>query len=169
MTVLKWKEIEEIAGSVSLEIKKVLMEFKDVMPEKLPENLPLRRDVNHRIELFSTKPPAKALYRMSQPELSELKKQLKELLDDGLIVPTKSPFGASVLFQRKHDGSLRMCIDYMGFNKITIRNKYPLPLPADWFDQLSRAKVFNKVDLRSGYWQVQFAKGDEYKTTCVTR
>ncbi|RVW98232.1 Retrovirus-related Pol polyprotein from transposon 17.6 [Vitis vinifera] len=75
----------------------------------------------------------------------------------------------AVLFQKKHDGSLRMCIDYRALNKVTVKNKYPIPLIADLFDQLGRARYFTKLDLRSGYYQVRIAEGDEPKTTCVTR
>ncbi|XP_039015947.1 uncharacterized protein LOC120146474 [Hibiscus syriacus] len=106
---------------------------------------------------------------MSPPELAELRKQLDELLQAGFIRPSKSPFGAPVLFQRKHDGSLRLCVDYRALNKVTVRNKYPIPLIVDLFDQLSNAKYFTKLDLRSGYHQVRVAEGDEPKTTCVTR
>lgn len=79
---------------------------------------------------------------MSQPELAELRKQLKELLDAGLLQPAKSPYGAPVLLKKKQDGSLRMCVDYRALNKVTIRNNYPIPLVADCFDQLSKARVF---------------------------
>ena len=102
-------------------------------------------------------------YRMAPPELEELRRQLKELLDSGFIQPSKAPYGAPVLFQKKHDGSLRE------LNKVTVKNKYLIPLIADLFDQLGRAKFFTKLDLRSGYYQVRIAKGDEPKTTCVTR
>lgn len=74
-----------------------------------------------------------------------------------------------MLFQKKHDGSLRLCIDYRALNKVTIKNKYPIPLIADLFDQLGGAKFFSKLDLRPGYYQVRIAEGDEAKTTCVTR
>ncbi|XP_070010246.1 uncharacterized protein [Nicotiana sylvestris] len=94
-------------------IKKLLEENKDVMPEELPKHLPPRREVDHKIELEPmVKPPAFAPYHMAPPELEELKKQLKELLDAGLICPLKEPFGAPVLFQKKKDGSMRLCIDY---------------------------------------------------------
>lgn len=142
------------------------------MPDELHNKLPPRREVDHQIDLVPvTKPPARAPYRMShnQPELEELRKQLKELLDAGLLQPAKSPYGAPLLFQKKQDGSLRMCVDYRALNKVTIRNNYPIPLVADCFDQLSKATVFTKLDLRSGYWQVRIAEGDESKTTCVTR
>ena len=83
------------------------------MPSKLPKKLPPRREIDHKIELeLRGKPPVKAPYRMALPELEELKRQLKELLDVGYIQPSKAPYGASVLFQKKKDGSLRLCIDY---------------------------------------------------------
>ncbi|XP_020101642.1 uncharacterized protein LOC109719402 [Ananas comosus] len=95
------------------EIGAVLADFQDVMPKELPKQLPPRREVDHAIELEpGAKPPAKAPYRMAPPELEELQKQLKELLDAGFIRPSKAPYGAPVLFQRKSDGSLRLCIDY---------------------------------------------------------
>lgn len=80
---------------------------------------------------------------MAPPELAELRKQLKELLDAGFIRPSKAPYGASVLFQKKHDGPLRLCIDYWVLNKVTIKNKYPIPLIADLFDQLRGAHYFS--------------------------
>lgn len=126
--------------------------------------------MDHEIELLpGVKPPAKGPTRMAPPELAELRKQLKELLDSGFIKPSKAPFGAPVLFQKKDDGSLRLCVDYRALNKVTVRNKYPIPLIADLFDQLSHARYFTKLDLRSGYYQVRIAEGDEPKTTCVTR
>ncbi|TYK22018.1 RNA-directed DNA polymerase-like protein [Cucumis melo var. makuwa] len=81
----------------------------------------------------------------------------------------KAPYGAPVLFQKKKDGSSRLCIDYRALNKLTVRNKYPLPIITDLFDRLHGAKYFSKLDLRSGYYQVRIAEGDEPKTTCVTR
>ena len=90
--------------------------------------------------------------------LRNSRRQLKELLDAGYIRPSKSPYGAQVLFQNKHDGSFRLCIDYQTLNKITIKNKYPIPRINDLFDQLGDAKYFTKLDLRSGYYQVSIAE-----------
>ncbi|GKD20861.1 hypothetical protein Tco_1222564 [Tanacetum coccineum] len=90
-------------------------------------------------------------------------------MDAGYIRPLKAPYGAPVLFQRKKDGSLWMCIDYRALNKVTIKNKYPIPIIADMFDQLGKARYFTKLDFISGYYQVRIAEGDEAKTTCVTR
>ncbi|KAJ8499601.1 hypothetical protein OPV22_010153 [Ensete ventricosum] len=106
---------------------------------------------------------------MAPLELAELRKQLDELLIGGLIRSSKAPFGAPVLFQKKQDGSLRLCIDYRAINKMTVKNKYPIPLIVDLFDQLGKAKYFFKLDLRSGYWQVRIAEDDKAKTICVTR
>ena len=170
LAALKEDPINSMGDLIPMEVQQVLNEFKDVMPSKLPKKLPPRREEDHKIELESgAKPPAMGPYRMAPPELEELRRQLKELLDAGFIQPSKAPYGAPVLFQKKHDGSLRMCIDYRALNKVTIKNKYPIPFIADLFDQLGSAKYFTKLDLRSGYYQVRIFEGDEPKTTCVTR
>ncbi|GKV41043.1 hypothetical protein SLEP1_g48622 [Rubroshorea leprosula] len=164
------KEYSTSFLDVPQEVQGILCEFDDVMPPELPKKLPPRREVDHAIELEpGSKPPAMGLYRMAPPELEELRKQLKELLDAGFIRPSKAPYGALVLFQKKHDGTFRMCIDYRALNKITVKKKYPIPLIDDLFDKLGKARWFTKLDLRSGYWQVRIADGDEAKTTCVTR
>lgn len=148
----------------------MLEEFKDVMSSELPKRLPLRREMDHAIELeLGAKPPAMAPYHMSPSELEELRRQFKELLDEGYIQPSKAPYRAPVMFQKKHDGSLRLCIDYRALNKVTIKKRYPILLIANLFDQLGGAWYFTKLDLRSGYYQVRIAEGDEQKTTCVTQ
>ncbi len=106
---------------------------------------------------------------MSHEELKELKVQLEELLAKGYIKPSKSPYGAPVLFVHKKDGTLRMCVDYRTFNKATMKNQYPLPRIDDLFDRLLRAMVFSRIDLRSGYYQIRIAERDEEKTACRTR
>ncbi|KAL0445910.1 UNVERIFIED_CONTAM: Retrovirus-related Pol polyprotein from transposon [Sesamum latifolium] len=170
LCTLYFDEIEKASGPIPGVIKKLLKEFEDVMPDELPRKLPPKRAVDHEIELVpGTKPFARVPYRMSQPELVELRKQLKDMLESGIIKPAKSPYGAPVLFQKKANGSLRMCYDYRTLNKITVKNKYLIPLVADCFDRLSQAKYFSKIDLRSGYWQVRIKEGDEAKTTVVTR
>jgi len=139
-------------------IKQVLEEFPDVMPEEWPEDLPPRRRVDHAIEVMpGVATPAKAPYRMSHEELKELKVQLEELLTKEYIKPSKSPNGAPVLFFHKKDGTLRMCVDYRALNKVMAKNRYPLPRIDDLFDRLSGAKVFSKIDLRSGYYQIRIA------------
>ena len=106
---------------------------------------------------------------MAASELAELKKQLEELQRIGFIRPSSSPWGAPVLFVKKKDGSMRLCIDYRALNEVTIKNKYPLPRIDDLFDQLKGAKYFSKIDLRSGYFQLKIRESDIPKTTFVTR
>ena len=106
---------------------------------------------------------------MAPAELTELKTQLQELLDKGLIQPSVSPWGAPVLFVKKKDGSLRLCIDYRELNRVTVKNKYPLPRIDDLFDQLAGASVFSKIDLRSGYHQLKIKKEDVPKIAFRTR
>jgi hypothetical protein len=151
-------------------VKSLLEEFKDVFPSDLPSGLPPKRDVDHKIELQDGKePPTKAPYRMSPTELNELNKQLEDLTSKGFIQPSKSPFGAPVLFVKKKDGTQRLCIDYRALNKITIKNKYPLPRVDELLDRLTGAKFFSKIDLRNGYHQVRIAEGDAQKTAFRTR
>jgi hypothetical protein len=105
---------------------------------------------------------------MSHEELKELKVRLEKLLAKGYIKPRKS-YGALVLFVHKKDGTLRMCVDYRALNKVTVKNRYPLPQIDDLFDRLSRIKFFNRIDLRSRYYQIRIVEGDEEKTVCRTR
>ena len=129
----------------------IVNEFLDVFPEEL-SGLPPRREVDFSIELEpGTRPISKTPYRMAPAELKELKEQLQELLKLGFIRPSVSPWGAPVLFVKKKDGSMRLCIDYRELNRVTVKNKYPLPQIDDLFDQLQGATVFSKIDLRSGY------------------
>ncbi|KAA3473724.1 DNA/RNA polymerases superfamily protein [Gossypium australe] len=136
---------ESVVGKV-----RTVGEFADVFPEELP-GLPPDREVEFGIDLLpGTAPVSIAPYRMAPKELVELKAQIQELLDRGFIRPSISPWGAPVLFVKKKDGSMWMCIDYRQLNKLTIKNKYPLPRIDDLFDQLKGASVFSKIDLRSG-------------------
>jgi hypothetical protein len=146
----------------------VLTEFKDVFQEVL--GLPPKRDINFSINLMpGAAPVSKAPYRMSTPELKELQLQLEELLKKGYIFPNVSPWGALVLFVKKKDETLRLCIDFRQLNKITVKNKYPLPRIDDLFDQLKDAKIFSKIDLRSGYHQMRINEEDISKTAFRTR
>ncbi|KAL0556163.1 hypothetical protein IC582_004673 [Cucumis melo] len=106
---------------------------------------------------------------MAPVELKELKVQLQELLDKGFIRPSVSPWGAPVLFIKKKDGSMRLCINYRELNKVIVQNKYPLPRIGDLFDQLQRATVFSKIDLRSGYHQLKIKDSDVQMTTFRSR
>ncbi|KAG8474271.1 hypothetical protein CXB51_033533 [Gossypium anomalum] len=152
-----------------LESVPVVCEYPNVFPEELP-GLPPVREVEFGIELvLGTTPISIALYRMAPTELKELKAQLQELTDRGFARPSFSPWGVPVLFVKKKDETMRMCIDYRQLNKVTIKNKYPLPHINDLFVQLKRASVFSKIDLRSGYYQLRVRDLDITKTSFRTR
>nr|GFB93628.1 putative reverse transcriptase domain-containing protein [Tanacetum cinerariifolium] len=141
--------------SPNIENLSVVREFADVFPDELP-GLPPAREIEFGIKLIPCPEPiSKAPYRMAPVELKELKEQLQEMLENGFIRPSVSPWGLSVLFVKKKDGSMRLCIDYREHNRITIRNLYPLLRIDDLFDQLQGAKYFSKIDLRSGYHQLR--------------
>ena len=119
------------------------------------------QEIEFEIELLpKTTPISKAFYRMAPAELKELKQQLQELLDKKFIRPSYSPWGAPLLFVKKKDGLMKMCIDYHEFNKVMIKNKYLLPRTDDLFDQLRRTTMFSKIDLRSGYYQLKVRESD---------
>jgi hypothetical protein len=147
----------------------VIREFPDVFPDDLP-GMPPGRDIEFIIELQpGTAPISKRPYRMPPNELAELKIQLQDLLDKGFIRPSASPWGCPALFVKKKDNSLRLCVDYRPLNAVTIKNKYPLPRIDILFDQLAGAKVFSKIDLRSGYHQIKIKPCDIPKTAFSTR
>jgi hypothetical protein len=151
-----------------LEAIRVVSEFSDVFPEDLP-GMPPKHNVEFAIELEpSTIPISKRAYRVSGPELVELKKQIYEQLEKGYIRPITS-WVAPVLFVEKKDGTKRMCIDYRSLNEVTIKNKYPLPRIEDLFDQLRGTEMFSKIDLRSGYHQLRIGPSDIPKTTLITK
>ncbi|GJS01963.1 putative reverse transcriptase domain-containing protein [Tanacetum coccineum] len=155
--------------SPNIENLSVVREFADVFPDELP-GLPPAREIEFGIELIpGAEPISKAPYRMAPVELKELKEQLQEMLENGFIRPSVSPWGAPVLFVKKKDGSMRLCIDYRELNRITIRNRYPLSRIDDLFDQLQGAKYFSKIDLRSGYHQLRVREQDISKTAFRTR
>jgi hypothetical protein len=148
---------------------RVVRDFSDVFSEELPGMLP-DREVEFVIDLLpGTAPISKRPYRMSVEELKELKKQLTELQEAGYICSNSSPWGAPVLFVQKKDGSQQMCVDYRSLNDVTVKNKYPLPRIEDLFDQMRGAKVFSKIDLRSGYNQMKIRPSDNSKTDFSTR
>ena len=160
--------MNSLSGVVQEEVP-VVKDFPDVFPEELP-GMPPDRDIKFLIELLpGTRTISKRPYRMPAKDLEEIKTQIKELLDKGYIRPSSSPWGSPVLLVKKKDGSLRMVVDYRGLNEVTIKNKYPLPMINDLFDQLQGAKVFSKIDLRSGYHQLKIREQDIPKTTFTTR
>nr|GFB96096.1 putative reverse transcriptase domain-containing protein [Tanacetum cinerariifolium] len=147
--------------SPNIENLSVVREFADVFPDELP-GLPPAREIEFGVELIlGAKPISKAPYRMAPVELKELKEQLQDMLENGFIRPSVLPWGTPVLFVKKNDGSMRLCIDYRELNRITIRNRYPLSRIDDLFDQLQGPNIFLRLicDLvitnsceRSGYF-----------------
>ncbi|CAI7906145.1 unnamed protein product, partial [Closterium sp. NIES-53] len=150
-TISASHEDEELTRGV----EKLLEKNSGVFPEDLPAELPPKRAADHRIELIpGSTPPVRPTYKMSAVELKELKKLLEDLLAKEFIQPSSSPYASQVLFVRKKGGSLRMCVDYRGLNKITVKNRYPLPRIDELFEQVGEARYFLKLDLRSGYHQL---------------
>ena len=147
----------------------VVKDFSDVFLEELP-GIPPEREVDLSIEILpGTTPTYRQPYRMALTELKELKSQLQELMDKGFIRPSVSPGGAPVLFVKKKDDTLRMCIDYQQINKVIVKNKYPFPRNEDLFDQLKGAGVFSKIDLQFGYYKLRVKDVDVLKTSFRTR
>ena len=152
-----------------LDLPRVMCEYVDVFPDELP-GLPPQRVVDFGIELHpGTSPISMTPHRMTPIELQELRVQLQELLDKGFIRPSTSSWGAPVLFAKKKDKTLRLCIDYRQLNRVTIKNRYPLPRIDDLFDQLRGARVYSKIDLRTGYHQLRVRDTDIPKTAFRTR
>ncbi|GJZ30333.1 putative reverse transcriptase domain-containing protein [Tanacetum coccineum] len=163
------KKAEDKSEEKRLEDVPIVRDFPDVFPEDLP-GLPPTRQVEFRIDLVpGVAPVARAPYRLAPSEMKELSEQLQELSDKGFIRPSSSPWGAPVLFVKKKDGSFQMCIDYRELNKLTVKNRYPLPRIDDLFDQLQGSSVYSKIDLRSGYHQLRVREEDIPKTAFRTR
>ncbi|GJV35186.1 putative nucleotidyltransferase, ribonuclease H [Tanacetum coccineum] len=161
--------MEKKSDEKRLEDIPVVREFPEVFPEDLP-GLPPVRQVEFQIDLIpGATPVARAPYRLAPSEMQELSNQLQELADRGFIRPSTSPWGAPVLFVKKKDGSFRMCIDYRELNKLTVKNRYPLPRIDDLFDQLQGSSVYSKIDLRLGYHQLRVKDEDIPKTAFRTR
>ncbi|GJU96802.1 putative reverse transcriptase domain-containing protein [Tanacetum coccineum] len=163
------KEAKDKSEEKRLEDVSIVRNFPEVFPEDLP-GIPPARQVEFQIDLVpGAAPVARAPYRLAPSEMKELAEQLQELSDKGFIRPSSSPWGAPVLFVKKKDGSFRMCIDYRELNKLTVKNRYPLPRIDDLFDQLQGSSVYSKIDLRSGYHQLRVREEDIPKTAFRTR
>jgi hypothetical protein len=150
------------------DLYEVVTQYDEMFKE--PKGLPLKRGVQHEIQLQQDCPlPNIDMYRMSVMENAEIKKQIQELLDKGVIVPSSSPCGSPIVLVPKKDGTWHMCADFRALNKITVKNRYPLPRIDDLLDQLKDAKYFTKLYLISGYHQIRIAEGDTWKTTFKTK
>ena len=142
-------------------------QFADLFQEL--SGLPPKRKVEHEIMLIGESSlPNTGLYRTTVQESEEIKRQVQELLDKGVIVPSCSPCGSAVLLVPKKDGVWRMCVDYRALNRITVKNRYPLPRIDDLIDQPESAQYFTKLDLKSGYHQVRVREEDTWKTAFKT-
>jgi hypothetical protein len=150
------------------DLYEVVNQYDEMFKE--PKGLPPKRGIQHEIQLQQDCPlPNIGMYRMSVMENAEIKKQIQELLDKGVIVPSSSPCRSPIVLVPKKDGTWRMCVDFRALNKITVKNRYPLPRIDDFLDQLKDDKYFTKLDLRSGYHQIRIAEGDTWKTTFKTK
>jgi hypothetical protein len=151
------------------EIQQLLGEFADIIVDELPRLLPPVRSVSHHIDLIPGEIlPNKAAYRLTPQENEEVKRQVQDLLDKGLVRESLSPCVVPTVLSPKKDGGWRMCTDYRALNKITIKYRFPLPRMDDLMDCLSGANQFSKIDLKSGYHQIRMREGDEWKTTFKT-
>ena len=176
VVVVRIEQMEGIRGEARKDgpllrhIRDLLGKYKDVLTNELPQELPPKKEIDHKIGvILGSEPPSKAPYRLNQKKLLKLKKQLDDLLSRGYIRPSKSPYRALVLFVDKMDGKLHMCIDYRALTKVTIKNNYLLSWIDDFFDRLAGAKYFSCIDLKSGYYQIRIADGDVEKTACRIR
>ena len=161
--------IDTVKARPSVSDIATVSDFPDLFQEELPGLTP-HREIEFAIDVVPGATPASITpYSMDPLELKELKLQLQELLEKGFVRPSVSPWGAPVLFVKKKDGTLRLCIDYRQLNKLTVKNKYPLPRINDLFDQLKGSSIFSKIDLRSGYHQLRMKDVDVYKTAFRTR
>ncbi|CAI5474719.1 unnamed protein product [Closterium sp. Yama58-4] len=157
-------------ATLPAEVSALLAEFADVFPDELPPGLPPSRAVDHRIELEpGSRPVAKPQWRLSPAETEEMTQQVRHFLAQGFIQPSRSPWAAPILFAPKKDGGLRMCIDYRALNATTVKNKFPVPRVEDLLDAVQGARVFSKIDLRSGYHQIRVVPEDQHKTAFRTK
>ncbi|CAI7769800.1 unnamed protein product [Closterium sp. NIES-53] len=164
----KPSDFQKLLVAVPSELQELLKRFPGIFPDDLPEGLPPQRAHNHRIELEpGAQPTVQRQFRLTQPELVELRMQLDYLLEKKIIQPSSSPFAAPILFTPKKDGGFRMCIDYRALNRVTVKSRYPIPRADELIDHLRTA--WSKIDLRGGYHQIRVVPSDYAQTAFRTR
>ncbi|MCO5592055.1 hypothetical protein L7F22_046049 [Adiantum nelumboides] len=163
-------QVNENGMQVDLELSNFLNQFQDVFIDDIPGELPPKRgDDDHMIELIPrSSPPNKPSYRVSQAQQEEIMRQVNEMVEKGMVRPSSSPFCSPVLLVQKKDGTYRMCVDYRALNRITIKNRFPVPRVEDLFDKLQGSTYFSRIDLKSGYHQIRIVDEDIVKTAFCT-
>ena len=161
---------EELPKDLPSQVKNVLQDYEDVFPEELPKGLPPLRGIEHQIDLIpGAVIPNRPAYRANPEETKELQRQVEELLDKGHVRESLSPCAVPVILVPKKEGTWRMCTDYRAVNKITIKYRHPIPRLDDMLEDLHGAKLFSKIDLKSGYHHIRIKDGDEWKTAFKTK
>lgn len=168
-----WLPIDREHDEASSELHRLppeLAGFHDVFSPQNSKTLPPSNEHDHTIDLTpGAKVPYGPIYPLSQKELAELRRYLDENVKNGRIRESRSPAGAPILFVPKADGGLRLCVDYRGLNKVSVKNRYPLPLISEILDRLAGSKVFSKIDIQDAYYRIRIKEGDEWKTAFRTR
>jgi hypothetical protein len=150
------------------ELIDILSKYDDIFQE--PDGLPPKREIQYEIHLQQDSPlPNVGMYRMSVLEMTEIKKKVHGLLDQGVIMPISSPCGSMIMMVPKKDGTWRICVNYRALKKIMVKNQYPLPRIDDLLHQLKNAIYFTELDLHSGYHQIRVVEHDAWKTSFKTK
>ncbi|MCO5569414.1 hypothetical protein L7F22_023126 [Adiantum nelumboides] len=163
-------QVNESGMQEDLELSNFLNQFQDVFIDDIPGELPPKRgDDDHMIELIPRSlPPNKPPYRVSQAQQEEIMRLVNELVEKGMVRPSSSPFCSPLLLVQQNDGTYRMCVDYRELNRITIKNRFPVPRVEDLFDELQGSTYFSRIVLKSGYHQIRIVDEDIVKTACCT-
>lgn len=161
--------LAHLMATTEVTIPPKYQDYVEVFSRSAAETLPQHGPQDHAIELQGGEPRHGPVYPLSANELTVLREYIDENLQKGFIRPSTSPAGAPILFVKKKDGSLRLCVDYRNLNKLTIKNRHPLPLISEALDRLVNVKIYTKLDIRSAYNLIRIREGDEWKTAFRTR